>query len=119
MKHLIFLALLFFSLNLNAQRDTLDYHLAVDTDSLIYTVGGGDTTFTYIDTINERHNKHYYVSSFDLLDSLAFALDAEISTLEAQTEASYNEYIRQNTKLWNKRKMFARIEELITELYVP
>lgn len=115
MKYLIIFLL--FSFSLTAQRDTLDYHLAFDTDTLIYTVGGGDTTFYYIDTINERHNKHYYVSTLDFLDSLVLAYGNEIQTLESHVEAVYNEFIRQNTKLWNLRKEFARIEDLYLELY--
>lgn len=117
MKHFISILLILFAFNLNAQRDTLDYHLATDTDTITYTVGGGDTTFYYIDTINERFNKHFYESSLALLDSIYSAYSGEIESLEAQVEAIHLQFVNKNTLLWNLRKQVARIEDLYFDLY--
>lgn len=121
MKHFFLILGIFLSLNLYGQRDSLDYHLAVDYDTIFYEIDGADTTITYQKNINQ--NEYYDVilesNTNAYLDSVLIKKASDIESIGSQVEAIYTEYQRQNTILWNLKKEFARIEDLIDELYTP
>lgn len=121
MKQLLTISAIFISLNLYGQRDSLDYHLAVDYDTIYYQIDGADTIITYQKNINQ--NEYYDVilesNTNAYLDSVLIKKASDIESIGSQVEAIYTEYQRQNTILWNLKKEFARIEDLIDELYTP
>lgn len=121
MKHFFLILGIFLSLNLFGQRDTLDYHFAVDYDTIYYEVDGADTTITYQKNINQ--NQYFDViletNTGNYLDSVLTKKANDIESIGVQVEAIYMEFQRQNTILWNLKKEFAKIEEIIDELYTP
>ena len=121
MKHFFLILGIFFSLNLLGQRDSLDYHLAVDFDTIFYQIDGADTTITYQKNINQ--NEYFDViletNTGNYLDSVLIKKASDIESVGVTVEAIYREYQRQNTILWNLKKEFAKIEEIIDELYTP
>lgn len=121
MKQLLTISAIFISLNVFGQRDTLDYNLAVDYDTITHEIDGSDTTITYQKNINQNEYLNIYrqTNTFNYLDSLLISKEAEIQSLGITVEAIYSEYQRQNTILWNLKKEFARLEDIIDEIYVP
>ena len=121
MKQLLTISAIFISLNLSGQRDSIDYHLAVDFDTIFYQIDGSDTTITYQKNINQ--NEYYDVilesNTNAYLDSVLIKKASDIESVGVTVEAIYREYQRQNTILWNLKKEFAKIEEIIDELYTP
>lgn len=118
MKHLFLILGIFFSLNLSAQRDSLNYHFAVDTDTITYITKNEDTIVTYTAAINGDTLKSIFFADL-VLDSILTKKAADIEAIGQLMEAYYREYQRQNTILWNLKKEFARLEDINDQIYAP
>lgn len=118
MKHFFLILEIFLSLNLFGQRDTLDYHFAVDTDTITYITKNEDTIVTYTAQTNGDTLKSIFFADL-ILDSILTKKANDIESIGSQVEAIYMEYQRQNTILWNLKKEFARLEDLIELIYTP
>lgn len=120
MKQLLTISAIFISLNVFGQRDTLDYNLAVDYDTITYyTAGVKDTVVTYLKKINGDTIKGIYFVDKNALDSIVAKQNADIQATGALMEAYYREYKRQNTILWNLKKEYARWESINNSIYEP